>query len=133
MKSNLKDEPKEWRKSTLLPVVALVLIASLLHRRHHLSGQIWVGVLGVLALVTFAVMVKPRLFRAWHLLSMRAGSLVSRALGHVILLSFFFLVLTPLGWILQRCGKDMLGLKRNPRTKTYWHSAKEYGPLDRMF
>lgn len=133
MKSNLKDEPKEWRKSTLLMVVALALIASLLHWRHHLSGRVWLGILGALALVAVAVMVYPRFFRPWHLLSMRAGLLVSRALGHVLLLSFFFLILAPLGWILRLCGKDMLRLKRNPHTKTYWHPAKEYGPLDRMF
>ena len=133
MKSTLKDEPKEWRKSTLLPTIALATITSLLYRRHHLSGRIWLGILGVLALVTLVVMVNPRLFRPWHLLSMRAGLLVSRALGYILLLSFFFLILTPLGCILRLCGKDTLRLKRNPRVETYWHSAKEYGPLDRMF
>jgi len=133
MKLNLKDEPKEWRKSALLLAFGLALLLSLLRWRHHLGQDAWLIILGVLALAAVAAIIHPRLFRGWHLLSMRVGFFVSRTLGRATLFLFFLFAITPLGWILRRCGKDPLQLKRNASAETYWSAAKESGPLDRMF
>ena len=133
MKLNLKDEPKEWRKSALLLAFGLALIASLLRWRHHLAQQPWLVVLAVLVVIMVAAVFQPRWFRGYHLFSMRLGFAISRTLGKAFLFLFFIFIITPLGWILRLAGKDPLQLKPRANADTCWHPAKECGPLDRMF
>ena len=130
---NLKDEPKEWRKSALLSVLGLALLTSLLRWRHALGNRAWLIILSALALVAICAVLWPRLFRGYHLLSMRLGFVVSRVLGRILLILFFVFILTPLGWILRAMGKDLLQLKPRPDAATYWEPAKEQSPLDRLF
>ena len=133
MKLNLKDEPKEWRKSALLAAFGLALISSLLRWRHHLANQIWLVILAILAVAAVAAMIQPRWFRGYHLFSMRLGFAISRLLGKVFLTLFFIFIITPLGLVLRMLGKDLLQLKRPVQAETYWQKAKDSGPLDRMF
>ena len=133
MKLNLKDEPKEWRKSALLAALGLALISSVMRWRHHLANEKWIAILSVLAVVAAAAAVQPRWFRGYHLFSMRLGFVISRVLGRVFLTLFFMFILTPVGWLLRLAGKDPLQLKRAEHAETYWQDAKPCGPLDRMF
>ena len=133
MELNLKDEPKEWRKSALLAALGLALISSVLRWRHVLGTRGWLIILCILAIIAVCAILQPRWFRAYHLLSMRLGFAVSRVLGRILLMLFFLFILTPVGWILRMMGKDPLQLKRLPDVKTYWQRSKEISPLDRLF
>jgi hypothetical protein len=133
MQLNLKDEPREWRKSALLAAFALALISSLARWRHGLSNQLWLTVLAVLAAVGVIACLQPRWFRAYHLLSQRVGFALSQFLGRVALILFFWFIVTPLGLFLRLLGQDALRLKRPSNATTYWQSAKDPGPLDRLF
>jgi len=133
MKLNLKDEPKEWRKSTLLAALGLALISSALRWRHVLAYQTWLVVLAALAVMAFAGWWRPRWFRGGHLLSMRAGFAISQFLGRVGLTLFFIFILTPVGWLLRLAGKDPLQLKRPAKADSFWQTAKDTSPLDRLF
>ena len=46
---------------------------------------------------------------------------------------FFIFILTPAGWVLRLAGKDPLQLKRPAKTDTFWQTAKDASPLDRLF
>ncbi len=133
MKLNLKDEPKEWRKSALLAAFGLAFISSFLRWRQHLAHQVWLVILVVLAAIALAAVLQPRWFRGYHLFSMRLGFAISRILSRVLLTLFFIFFLTPMGWMLRLAGKDPLQLKRPLNRETYWQKAKECGPLDRLF
>ncbi|HTV62447.1 MAG TPA: SxtJ family membrane protein [Verrucomicrobiae bacterium] len=132
MKLNLKDEPKEWRKSALLTIFGLALIVSLLRWRRHFPQNAWLAVLTVLGATALAAIFRPRWFRGCHRLSMRLGFTVSQFLGRVLLAVFFIFILTPMGWILRLAGKDPLQLRRPQNAATYWHPSKESSPLDRL-
>ena len=133
MKLNLKDEPREWRKSALLAAFGLALISSLLRWRHVLITKTWLAILTVLAAVAVAAFLQPRWFRGYHLFSMRVGFAIIQFLGSVFLVLFFIFILTPLGLILRLAGKDPLQLKRPATTETFWQTAKDPSLLDRMF
>jgi uncharacterized membrane protein len=133
MKLNLKDEPKEWRKSALLAAFGLALICSLLRWRHHVGQRTWLALLAVLAAAAVAALLQPRWFRGYHLLSMRLGFAISRILGRVALTLFFIFIVTPVGFILRLAGKDPLQLKRPANAATFWQPAKDTSPLDRLF
>jgi len=133
MKLNYKEDPKEWRKSALLTALGLALISSLLRWRKHLPAQYWYAALAVLALVALSAVLQPHWFRGWYRLSLRLGFYSSQFLGRCVLLVFFIFILTPLGWILRLLGKDPLQLKPQPDAKSYWHTARDCNPLDRLF
>ena len=133
MKLKFKEDPKEWRKSTLLTALGLAILASLLRWRHHLSTNAWCAILAVLAVVAVGAVLQPRWFRGWYRLSLRLGFYSSQFVGRCILILFFLLIITPLGWGLRLAGKDALQLKRPRNATTYWQPSKDCSPLDRLF
>ncbi|MGA9876131.1 MAG: hypothetical protein WBQ21_10005 [Solirubrobacteraceae bacterium] len=133
MKLNLKDSPREWRKTTLLTVFGLGLISSLLRWRHVLVQPIWLVILGMLAAVGAAALLRPRWFRGYHLFSMRLGFAISQFIGRILLIMFFLLILTPVGLVLRLSGKDLLQLKKRQVAASYWQKSRDSSPLDRLF
>jgi len=133
MKLIFKEDPREWRKQALLTALGLAIISSLLCWRKHLSANAWHVVLAVLAVVAICAVLRPRWFRGWYRLSLRLGFYSSQLIGHCVLLVFFIFVMTPLGIGLRWLGKDPLQLKRPREVKSYWHPAKDCGPMDRLF
>ena len=133
MKIHYKEDPREWRKSTLLTALGLALISSVLRWRRHLPTEVWLGVLGLLGLVALGALVQPRWFRGWYRISLWLGFHSSQWLGRLILVLFFIFIITPLGWVLRLMGKDPLQLRRPQAATTYWQEAKPVNPLDRIF
>jgi hypothetical protein len=133
MKLKFKEDPKEWRKSTVLTALGLAILTSLLRWRHHLSTNVWCIMLGVLAIVAVCAVLQPRWFRGWYRLSLRLGFSSSQFIGRCILILFFIFIITPLGWGLRLAGKDSLQLKRPRNATTYWQPSKDCSPLDRLF
>ncbi len=133
MKLKLKEEPREWRKTVLLSVLGLALLSSVLRWRHVLTNKSWLIVLGVLALIAILACVAPRCFRGYYRVSMRLGFALSQVVARVVLVLLFVFVVTPLALVFKLTGKDALRLKRPTKASSYWVSARETSPLDRMF
>lgn len=133
MKLNLKEDPREWRKSALLTALGLAILSAVLRWRHVLPADAWYAVLGVLIVVALGACLQPRWFRGWYRFSTRLGFVISQFIGRVVLLGLFLLVVTPLGWVLRLAGQDPLQLKHPRETGTFWHPARDCSPLDRLF
>lgn len=133
MKLNYKEDPKEWRKSTLLTALGLALILSLLRWRKLVPNEVWLALLALLALVGICAVLQPRWFRGWYRLSLRLGFYSSQFIGRWVLLLFFILFMTPLGWLLRLLGKDLLQLKRPKAAETCWQKSKAASSLDQLF
>ena len=133
MKLNYKEDPKEWRKSTLLTALGLAILSSLLRWRKHLPADVWHVLLALLAVVAICAVLQPRWFRGWYRLSLRLGFYSSQFIGRCVLILFFVFIITPVGFILRLAGKDPLQLKRPEKGATYWHPSKDCSPLDRLF
>jgi hypothetical protein len=133
MKPNLKDEPREWRKSALMTALGLVVLSSVLRWRHVLTNKTWFMLLALFGVIALCALWQPRWFRGYHRFSMKLGLVLSRFFGRLLLVVFFFLILTPVGLILRLIGKDALQLRRRHKATTYWQPAKDYSPLDRLF
>jgi hypothetical protein len=133
MKLKLKEDPREWRKATLLSALGLAILSTLLWWRRILPPWGWAAVMLALCAIALSAWLQPRWFRGYYRLSTRLGFALSQFAGRAILAAMFLLVLTPLGWALRLFGKDLLRLKRNPRAQSYWQPAKKPGPLPRLF
>ena len=133
MKLKLKEDPREWRKSTLLTLLGLAVISALLCWRHILSPAIWKLALIVLALTALIAWARPGWFRGYYRVSTRAGFWLSQVVARVVLMLIFVLLITPLGLIFRVSGKDLLRLRRNGNAATYWTAARKSSPLDQLF
>lgn len=133
MKLTFQEDPKEWRKSTLLTALGLAILSSVLRWRRVLPVNIWCALLALLGLAAICAMLQPRWFRGWYRLSLWLGFYSSQFMGRCVLALFFFFILTPVGWVLRLTGKDPLQLKRPHNAKTCWHPARDSSPLDRLF
>ena len=133
MKVKLKEDPREWRKTTLLTTLGVALLSSLLRWRGVLANRSWLTVLAAMGLVSLAACFFPRLFRGFYRVSTRVGFFLSQVIAGVVLALIFVLLLTPLSMVFRLAGKDLLQLRRRRAAETYWQAAKETGPLDRLF
>jgi len=133
MKLKFKEDPKEWRKSTLLTLGGVAFMSTVLRWRHVIDQKTWLFVLGIAAVLAIFACLNPGWFRGYYRLSLRLGFFLSQFLGRVILTVFFLFIITPVGWVLRLAGKDPLQLKRQSDAQTYWQEARECSPLDRLF
>jgi len=62
--------------------------------------------------------------RAWHAL----GLLLARVVNPVVMAALFFLVITPMGWLMRAFGKRPLALRFEPHAATYWIERTPRGP-----
>ena len=133
MKVKYKEDPRAWRKSTLLTMLGVALLSCLLRWRRVLPVQAWLGLLCILTIVAVICWARPTWFRGYYRFSTWAGFWSSQAVARVFLAVLFFLALTPAGLITRMLGKDPLRLRRARQTSSYWTASKPTSPLDRQF
>ena len=68
--------------------------------------------------------------KAW----LKFGEILGKIIAPIVMLSVYFIVLTPVSLIVRIFGKDMLGLKFSKKTKTYWIKRKKnLGTMEKQF
>ena len=133
MKLHFKEDPREWRKTTLIGLIGPAVITGILRWRGVISTGFLSAVLAVIAVAALCVCLRPRWFRGHYRFTLRLGFYTTQIFGKVVLVALFFVILTPFGWILRLLGKDLLQLKPKPDQQTFWQPAKPDGSLERMY
>ena len=133
MRLHFKEDPREWRKATLLGLIGPAAIIGILRWRGVVSTAFLAAALALIALAALCAWVRPRWFRGYYRFTTRLGFYTVQIFGKVVLAALFFLVLTPFGWIMRLVGKDFLQLKLPRDQRTFWQPARRDDSLDRMF
>ncbi len=133
MKLHFKEDPREWRKTTLLGLIGPVVITSILCYRGVVSRGFLAVALVLIALVALCACARPRWFRGHYRFTTRLGFYTFQFLGKIVLVVVFFVIVTPFGLILRLLGKDFLQLKSPGDKQTFWQPARQDGSLDRMY
>jgi hypothetical protein len=94
---------------------ALVGLWPLVHKR---PLRLWA--LGLSAVFLLFALILPRALRPLNLLWTRFGKLLSKITNPVITGVMFYVIFTPAGLLLRLFGKDLLRLKYDPNSTTYW-------------
>ena len=81
------------------------------------------------AVLVLVALARPVMLRPLNRLWTRFGLLLSRVMNPVVLGLMFFVVVTPLGWLMRLAGKDSLKLRRDPEARSYWIPRTPAGPL----
>jgi len=129
----LKENPREWQKFVAVMGVVANLLAWLAWWRGRLPLALPVSVAALALLALIVALIQPRWFRGFYRGGMTVSFHIGQVIGKVMLTLFFFVAVTPMGWLLRLLGKDLLQLKRNPSDKTWWRPAKNSREFDRMF
>jgi hypothetical protein len=110
--------------------LGLVVFLALGAREVFFTSQLLLGsALGIVAiLIGLAGLFRPallrRIFIAWMVVAFPIGWLISQ----LILVVLYFLVLTPVAWILRLRGRDLLGRTPTLERESYWEPKQS--PLD---
>jgi hypothetical protein len=129
----LKEQSIEWVKFTGVMGIALNIIVVMLCLKGLLP--VWVGLttISVAILAVLTASLRPHWFRGFYRGGMTFSFHIGQSFGKVLLVAFFFLLVTPMGLLLRLMGKDLLHLKRDPQKTSFWHTAKNNREFDRMF
>jgi|SRR5271157_375246 len=84
--------------------------------------------LGIAALVLVAGLVQPSVLRIPNLIWFQFGRLLNRIVSPVAASLLFFAVFTPFALILRMAGKDLLRLRPDPASRSYWIERNPPGP-----
>ena len=133
MRLKFKEDPREWRKFTLLTLLGFTVLSSLLRWRKVLPGPVWIGLLVLLGVVAVTCLLRPVWFRGYYRAMTKLGFHVTQFIGRAVLFVIFLLLVTPLGLCLRLAGKDLLRLRRDAKAESYWQPARTPGPLERLF
>ncbi len=89
--------------------------------------RIWSLVISVIFL--FLGLINSRLLAPLNKLWFKLGILLGKIVSPIIMGIIFFLVVTPIGFIMKFLGKDLINLKYN-NNKSYW--IEKTGPKSKM-
>ena len=130
---NWYPDHRELRKFGVISLVASVLIALLLYMLKGLGFQ-WLALIcgiGLIIFVSSIICFKATriIYLGLVLVTLPIGLVVS----FLLLSTFYFLLLTPLGLIFRLTGRDVLCRKFDPKAKSYWVSRRPPDSIDRYF
>jgi energy-coupling factor transporter transmembrane protein EcfT len=102
-----------------------VIVAALSIYRGGSHWPWWLAGAVVFAIVTF---VQPHLLGPLNRLWTKFGLLLFTVISPVVLAILFYGCITPIGWLLQLAGKDLLRLRWDRDAESYWILRKPPGP-----
>jgi hypothetical protein len=133
MNIKYKEDPRAWRKNTLLTLLGVLVLSSLLRWRRVLSVGAWIAILLIILCVAIAASVRPQWFRTYYRFSTWSGFWSSQWVARGFLTLMFVVLILPAGIIMRMLGKDPLRLKHPRSAESYWKPVKQGGSLDRLF
>lgn len=118
-----RDENKEAKKFGVVLGIGLALLGGFLYWRHKETAPYicWAGG-GTSLFLTFVL---PSLWLKFFRLWMKFAEGLSWVMTRVILSTFFFLMLTPVGLVMRLLGKRPLDVKFRDGKPTYWVDKPE--------
>jgi hypothetical protein len=117
--------PGSDRTFGLVMAGALALVASI-NGWHH--GRLWPWEGALAALFLLAAVLKPALLHPLNHLWMKLGLLLHKIVNPIVMGLLFYGTIWPTGAIMRMRGRDLLRLRREPASDTYW-IARPPGPL----
>ncbi len=96
---------------------------------HGAAGVVW----GLGVLVALLGLVRPALVKPIYLGMTFLTRSIALAITYVLLGLLYYLIVTPVGFVMTRAGRDTLRRKADPGATTYWTPCDPGARLDRYF
>ena len=118
----IKTGPGECRRFAWTIGPVLLLLGGWLWWKQAPAGP-WL--LGAGSLVLGIGLLSPAWLKWPWLAWMTVGLVLGTLMSAVVLTLFFYLILTPVGWMARLSGKDFLELRKRTEADSYWRPRKE--------
>jgi len=117
----IKSEKKDLRQFGITMGIVLALLGGLFLWREKDCYFYFLMLSIVFFFIGLAlpVLLKP-IHKVWMTLAILMGWVVTR----VIMITLFYLVVTPIGLLTRLCGKDFLNIKSEKNVNSYWIPRK---------
>lgn len=113
----LKTGARELRKFGLLVGSVFALLGVILLLRHRPAAPYFL-IAG--ALLILPGLVAPRVLKHIYIVWMSLAIVLGFVISSILLILFYLLVITPIGWAARCLGNDFLSLKWNRPAASYW-------------
>ena len=124
MKENIQISSNRSFGIVFFIVFLLVALYPLLNNE---NPRIWSLILSVIFL--FLGIINSKILNPLNILWFKFGILLGKIVSPIIMGIIFFIVVTPIGFVMKIIGKDLLNLKFN-KGKSYW--VEKTGPKSKM-
>jgi len=115
-------DPNEIRKfGTTLVIVLWILAGVHWARTGHI--RVWMFVIGFGVLVP--AIIRPVLLRPVLRVWLRIATGISYVMTHIILVAFYYLVITPTGIVMRAVGHDPMKRRYDAESATYWEDLPD--------
>jgi hypothetical protein len=129
----LKEIPIEWVKFTGVMGIAANAVLAWLCWHGVIGAAVSLAASAVAIAAVICAVLRPIWFRTFYRGGMTCSFLVGQTVGRIVLTLLFLMMVTPMGWLLRLCGKDLLQLRPQPAKASFWQPAKNSRAFDRMF
>ena len=93
--------------------------------------RLWALIISLIFL--FLGVINSKILNPFQKVWIKLGELLGKIIAPVIMFLVFFTILTPTGIILKLFGKDLLKIKKNKASKSYWVNRKNISSMNRQF
>jgi hypothetical protein len=104
---------------------AAFALLTLLNGWHY--GRMWPWEAALAAFCLLAASLRPRLLNPLNRVGMKLGRLLHKIVNPIVMGLLFYGTIWPTGAIMRLRGRDLLRLKREPSSDSYWIS-RDPGP-----
>jgi uncharacterized membrane protein YgdD (TMEM256/DUF423 family) len=130
---NRHPTPKDLRSFARISLIATAVIAVLLYLLKGLALQ-WASVILLLGIIIFlSTLISLKLTRMIYLALTLITAPIGFTISFLLMASFYFLLLSPLGLFFRLIGRDPLRRKFDRSSKTYWIPHQSYSDPERYF
>jgi hypothetical protein len=120
-----KDPLPGSDRSFGLVMAGAIAVLTVLNAWH--SGWLWPWMLATATTFLVAASLRPSSLHPLNRLWTKIGVLLHKIVNPLAMVLLFYGAILPTGFLMRLRGKDLLRLKRDPKTETYW-IARVPGP-----
>ncbi len=130
---NWNPKKKELRIFGIAALTAAIVLSLLLFIFKH-PGVQWIALIISLGIFIFLCsLISSRATRIIYLGLMLLTYPIGYVMSSLVLAAFYFLIITPVGFIFKLAGKDPLHRNFDNSAKSYWLKRQSPDKLDRYF
>ena len=93
--------------------------------------RLWALIISLIFLILGVI--NSRILNPFQRVWIKLGELLGKIIAPFVMFLVFFTILTPTGIILRLFGKDLLKIKKNKKSKSYWVNRKNISSMNRQF
>lgn len=128
MTKTREQSKKEWRKFGLTMAIAFTLFATLFFWREKAAAP-WLA--GFALLFGALTLLWPAALAPIQIVWMKFAEALGWIMNRLILSLTYFIIMTPMNLLLRLLRKDILALKFDADSASYWADVEKDGPASR--